>query len=60
MIFVFLIALYGIASIFEVFEEITAELVPFLNSEAGMLITIAVTAYMSYRWYRNRHHVERG
>ena len=58
--FFVLIALCGIASIFEALEEISVELAPFLNSDAGMLITIAVTALITYRWYRNRHSVERG
>ena len=60
MIIVFLTSLYCIDLIFEAFEYIAAELAPFLNSEAGTLITAAAAAYLTFRWYRNRHSVERG
>ncbi len=59
MIIVLLIALYVLASLFESLDEITAVLAPVMNSGIGLVLTIAVTAYVTYRWYMNRHRAER-
>ena len=44
----FIVALYGIASLCEGMEIIHAV----MSSYPGMLITVAATAYLTYRWYR--------
>ena len=51
----FLIALYLFASMMEALEEISAVVAPVMHSGVGILLTIAVTAFVTYRWYRARH-----
>lgn len=60
MIFVVILALYAIGSVLEAFEEISMVLSPFLASNVGTVLTVIVTAFITYRWYRARHSVERG
>ena len=56
---VLLIALYVLASVFEALDEIVAVLAPVMNSGIGMVVTVAVTAYVTYRWYMKRRRAER-
>ena len=51
----FLIVLFVISSVCDALEEITCVIAPMARSSMGILITIAVTAYVTYRWYRARH-----
>ena len=55
MILAVIIVLYLLSSVFEAFEEISATIAPVMNSGVGMAITVIVTAYITYRWYRARH-----
>ena len=50
----FILVCYVIASVCDVLEDITCVIYPVMHSGAGILITIAVTAYLTYRWYRAR------
>ena len=60
MILVVILVLYAIGSVLEAFEEISMVLSPFLTSSIGTVLTVIVTAFITYRWYRTRHSVERG
>ena len=53
--FAFLLVMFVLASVCDVLEEITYVIAPVMHSRAGILITVAVTAYVTYRWYRARH-----
>ena len=53
--FAFLPVMFVLASVCDVLEEITYVIAPVMHSSAGILITIAVTAWLTYRWYRARH-----
>ena len=53
--FAFLLVMFVLASVCEALEEITYVIAPVMHSSAGILITVAVTAYVTYRWYRARH-----
>lgn len=60
MILVVILVLYVIGSVLEAFEEISMVLSPFLTSSIGTVLTVIVTAFIAYRWYRSRHTIERG
>ena len=60
MILVVILVLYAIGSVLEAFEEISMVLSPFLTSSIGTVLTVIVTAFITYRWYRTRRSVERG
>ena len=60
MILVVILVLYAIGSVLEAFEEISMVLSPFLTSSIGTVLTVIVTAFITYRWYRMRRSVERG
>ena len=51
----FIVVLYGIASLCEGMGILFAAIRAVMSSYPGTLITIAVTAYLTYRWYRARH-----
>lgn len=51
----FIVVLYGIASLCEGMEILFSAIRAVMSSYPGTLITIAVTAYLTYRWYRARH-----
>ena len=53
--FAFLLVMFVLASVCEALEEITYVIAPVMHSSAGILITVAVTAYVTYHWYRARH-----
>ena len=50
----FFAAIYGIACLAEGMEIFFAAIHAVMSSYPGMLITVAATAYLSYRWYRAR------
>ena len=60
MILVVILVLYAIGSVLEAFEEISMVLSPFLTSSIGTILTVIVTAFITYRWHRTRRSVERG
>ena len=49
MIFAFIIALYGIASMFDLLEEITMAFAPVINSGSGVLAIAFIAAVITYR-----------
>ena len=49
------VAIYGIASIMEAFEAVSAVIAPIMTSNIGILVTVAVTAWITFGWYRARH-----
>ena len=51
----FIVALYGIASLCEGMEILFSAIHAVMSSYPGMLITVAATAYLTYRWYRARY-----
>ena len=51
----FLLVMFVLATVCDVLEEITYVIAPVMHSRAGILITIVVTAYLTFRWYRARH-----
>ena len=51
----FFVALYGIASLCEGMGILFTAIRAVMSSYPGTLITIAVTAYLTYRWYRARY-----
>ncbi len=53
----FIVALYGIASLCEGMEILFSAVHAVMSSYPGTVITVAVTAYLTYRWYRARHTV---
>ena len=53
--FAFLLVMFVLASVCEALEEISYVIARVMHSRAGILITVAVTAYVTYRWYRARH-----
>jgi len=52
---VFLVALYGVASLCEGMEILFDAIHAVMSSYAGTFITVIVAAYLTYRWYRARH-----
>ena len=52
-------AIFGVYSLINTsvaqFPDFDANVVMVMSSYPGTLITIAVTAYLTYRWYRARH-----
>ena len=54
MIFAFILALYGMAAIFEAMEEISAAFAPVVNSGSGVLAVAFITAVFVYRRIRAR------
>ena len=51
----FLLVMLVFSSVCDVLEEITYVIAPLARSTTGILITIAVSAFVTYRWYRARH-----
>ena len=51
----FLLVLLVLSSVCEALEEITYVIAPVMRSVPGILVTTALTAYVTYRWYRARH-----
>ena len=51
----FLLVLFALSSVCEALEEITYVIAPVMRSVPGILVTVAVTAYVTYRWYRARY-----
>ena len=47
----FFVALYGIACLTEGMEILFAAIHAVMSSYSGMIITVAATAYLTYRWY---------
>ncbi len=54
MIFAFIIALYGIASMFDLLEEITVAFAPVINSGSGVLAVAFIAGLYTYRRIRAR------
>ena len=54
MIFAFIIALYGIASMFDLLEEITVAFAPVINSGSGVLAVAFIAGLYTYRRIRPR------
>ena len=54
MIFAFIIALYGIASMFDLLEEMTVAFAPVINSGSGVLAVAFIAALVTYRRIRAR------
>ena len=53
--FISLFVLSVLASVVEALREISSVIAPVMRSQAGILITGVVAAYLAYRWYRARH-----
>ena len=49
------LVLYGIASLCEGMEILFSAIHAVMTSYPGTLITVAITAYLTYRWYRARY-----
>ena len=49
MIFAFILALYGMAVMFEMMEGIAAAFAPVINSGSGVLAIAFITAVYTYR-----------
>ena len=60
MILAVILALYAIGSVLEAFEKISMAFSPILTSNVGTVLTVIVTAFNTYRWYRASHRAERG
>ena len=54
MIFAFIFALYGIATLFELLENITVAFAPVINSGSGVLAVAFIAALYTYRRIRAR------
>lgn len=54
MIFAFIIALYGIASMFDLLEEMTVAFAPVINSGSGVLAVAFIAGLYTYRRIRAR------
>ena len=54
MIFAFIIALYGIASMFDLLEEMTVAFAPVINSGSGVLAVAFISALYTYRRIQTR------
>ena len=54
MIFAFIIALYGIASMFDLLEEITVAFAPVINSGSGVLAVAVIAGLYTYRRIQTR------
>ena len=59
MIFAFLIALYGIGTLLEMLDVLFSATSAIMTSYSGTVITVVITAYLTYRWYRARQLVEK-
>ena len=49
MILAFIFALYGIATMFDLLEEITVAFAPVINSGSAVIAVAFITAVMTYR-----------
>ncbi len=49
------VLIYAVVSVSNVFDRISGIFAPFMESNAGILLTVAVSAFVAYRWYRARH-----
>ena len=54
MIFAFIFALYGIASMFDLLEEMTVAFAPVINSGSGVLAVAFIAGLYTYRRIRAR------
>jgi len=54
MIFAFIFAMYGLATLFDLLEEVTAEFAPVINSGSAVIAIAFITAVFTYRRLRNR------
>ena len=54
MIFAFILALYGIATMFELLEEVTVAFAPVVNSGSGVLAVAFLAGLLTYRRLRAR------
>ena len=54
MIFAFIIALYGIASMFDLLEEMTVAFAPVINSGSGVLAVAFIAGLYTSRRIRAR------
>ena len=54
MIFAFIFALYGIATLFELLENITVAFAPVINSGSDVLAVAFIAALVTYRRIRAR------
>lgn len=54
MIFVFIFAIYGLATLFGLLEEVTAAFFPVMNSGSAVIAIAFITAVFTYRRLRNR------
>lgn len=54
MIFAFIFALYGIATLFELMEEVTVAFAPVVNSGSGVLAVAFLAGLLTYRRLRAR------
>ncbi len=54
MIFAFILAMYGLATMFELMEEVTAAFAPVINSGSGVLAVAFLAGMFTYRKLRAR------
>ncbi len=52
---VVLIALYALSSVLEGIGILFSAVYAVMSSLPGTIITVAATAYLTYRWYRARY-----
>ncbi len=55
LLIVALVSLYALASVLEGMEILFAAMRAVMSSLPGTIITVAATAYLTYRWYRRRY-----
>ncbi len=54
-VIVFLVALYALANVIEGLDILFSAIHAVMSSWPGIIAVVAVTAWMTYRWYRNRY-----
>ncbi len=54
-VIVFLVGLYALSCLIEGIESLFAAIHAVMSSWPGIIAVVAVTAWMTYRWYRDRY-----
>jgi len=53
------VILYLVSKVFDALEVFSVQISSFVNSDVGMIVVIALVAFLTYRWYKARHTAEK-
>jgi len=48
-----------VSKVFDALEVFSVQISSFVNSDVGMIVVIALVAFLTYRWYKARHTAEK-